>query len=152
MSIFANIIYKDMTNFKTLLLLRSFNEQLQKSIDGAENIIPLVQLKKVVKKFNDKYEEFDESVEDLRLDHCFKEGNKIVRDDKGNYQWTAEGEKAFRKAYKELLNKEVQLAPDFKPLNYYELGMALPADFLKQNPWEAMAEVLAPFYTYATDF
>jgi len=140
-----------MTNYKTLLMLRSFNEQLQK-VEGSENIIPLVQLKKVVKKFNDKYEEFDESVEDLRLDHCFKEGTKIVRDEKGNYQWTAEGERAFRKAYKELLNKEVQLPYDFKPLNYYDLGMALPSDFLKQNPWEAMAEVLSPFYTYATDF
>jgi hypothetical protein len=141
-----------MTNFKTLLMLRSFNEQLQKNIEGADDILPLVQLKKVVKKFTDKYEEFDESLEDLRLDHCFKEGNKIVRDDKGAYQWTAEGEKAFRKAYKALLNTEVMLPADFKPLNYYELGMALPADFMKANPWDAMAEALAPFYTYATDF
>ena len=141
-----------MTNFKTLLMLRSFNDQLQKNIEDADSIIPLVQLKKMVKKFTAKYEEFDETVEDLRLDHCFKEGTKIVRDDKGNYQWTAEGEKAFRKAYKDLLNTEVILAPDFKPLNYYELGMALPSDFLKANPWDAMAEALAPFYTYATDF
>lgn len=141
-----------MTNYKTLLMLRSFNEQLQKNVEGAENIIPLVQLKKLVKKFNSQYDEFDESVEDLRLDHCFKEGNKIVRDDKGNYQWTAEGEKAFRKAYKELMNKEVQLPADFKPLNYYELGMAMPADFLKANPWEAMSEALSPLYNYATEF
>lgn len=140
-----------MTNYKTLLMLRSFNDQLQK-VDGAENIIPLVQLKKVVKKFSDKYEEFDESVEDLRLDHCYKEGSKIVRDDKGAFQWTAEGEKAFRKAYKELMHTEVQLPADFKPLNYYELGMALPADFLKQNPWEVMSEVLSPFFNYSTDF
>jgi hypothetical protein len=141
-----------MTNYKTLLMLRSFSEQLQKSVSDAENIIPLVQLKKVVKKFSDKYEEFDESTEDLRLDHCYKEGNKIVRDDKGQYQWTAEGEKTFRKAYKELLHSEVQLPSDFKPLNYYELGMALPSDFLKNNPWEVMSEVLAPFYTYSTEF
>lgn len=132
-------------------MLRSFNEQLQR-VEGADSIVPLVQLKKVVKKFNDKYEQFDESVEDLRLDHCYKEGNKIVRDDKGNYQWTAEGEKAFRKAYKELLNADVPLPSDYTPLNYYELGMALPADFLKQNPWEAMSEVLSPFFTYKTDF
>lgn len=141
-----------MTNYKSLLVLKSFNEQLQKGIEGADDIIPLVQLKKVVKKFSDKYEEFEESVEDLRLDHCYKEGNKIVRDDKGQYQWTAEGEKAFRKAYKELLNSEVALPSDFKPLNYYELGMALPSNFLTQNPWEMMSEVLAPFYTYSTDF
>jgi len=119
-----------MTNYKTLLMLRSFSEQLQKSVSDAENIIPLVQLKKVVKKFSDKYEEFDESTEDLRLDHCYKEGNKIVRD----------------------LHSEVQLPSDFKPLNYYELGMALPSDFLKNNPWEVMSEVLAPFYTYSTEF
>lgn len=141
-----------MTNYKSLLMLRSFNEQLQKSVEDAENIIPLVQLKKVVKKFSDKYEEFDESVEDLRLDHCFKEGNKIVRDEKGNYQWTAEGEKAFRKGYKDLLNTDVPLPADYTPLNYYELGMALPSDFLKQNPWEAMSEALSPFYIYQTDF
>lgn len=140
-----------MTNFKSLLMLRSFNEQLQK-VDGADNIVPLVQLKKVVKKLSNKYEEFDESVEDLRLDHCYKEGNKIVRDDKGQYQWTAEGEKAFRKAYKDLLNTDVQLPADYTPLNYYELGMALPAEFLKQNPWEAMSEALSPFYIYETDF
>lgn len=133
-------------------MVRSFNDQLQKSVEGAEDIIPLMQLKRVVKKMNDKYEEFDESVEDLRLDHCYKEGNKIVRDEKGAFQWTAEGEKAFRKAYKELLNSEVQLPYDFKPLNYYELGMALPANFLSQNPWEVMSEVLAPIFSYSTDF
>ena len=44
------------------------------------------------------------------------------------------------------------LSSDFKPLNYYELGMAMPSDFLKANPWDAMAEALSPFYTYATDF
>lgn len=140
-----------MTNYKNILLLRSFNEQLQK-VEGSDSIVPLIQLKKVVKKFNDKYEEFEESVEDLKLDHCYKEGNKIVRDDKGNYQWTAEGERAFRKAYKDLLNTEVSLPADYAPMNYYELGMALPAEFLKQNPWEAMSEVLSSFFVYKTDF
>jgi predicted transcriptional regulator len=141
-----------MTTYKSLLVLRSFNEQLQKNVEGAESIVPLVQLKKLVKKFNSAYEQMEESIEDLRLDHCYKEGNKIVRDDKGNYQWTAEGEKAFRKAYKELNNQEIALPQDFKPMNYYELGMALPADFLKNNPWEVMSEVLTPFFTYTTDF
>jgi hypothetical protein len=141
-----------MTNYKNLLMLRSFNEQLQKNIEGADDVLPLVQLKKMVKKFTARYEEFDESLEDLRLDHCFKEGTKIVRDDKGNYQWTAEGEKAFRKAYKDLLSTSIELPADFKALNYYELGMALPADFLKANPWEAMEEVLSPFFTYTPSF
>ena len=140
-----------MSNYKSLLMLRSFNEQLQK-ITGAEDIVPLTHLKKVVKNFSDKYEEFEELVEDLRLDHCYKEGARIVRDEKGNYQWTAEGEKAFRKAYKALLNKEITLPADYKPLNYYDLGMALPDNFLAQNPWEVMSEALSPFYSYTTDF
>lgn len=140
-----------MANFKSLLMLRSFNEQLQR-IEGAENILPLINLKKVVKKFSNKYEQFEESVEDLRLDHCYKEGSKIVRDDKGNYQWTAEGEKAFRKAYKELLNSAIEMPEDYSPLNYYDLGMAMPTDFLTQNPWEAMSEALSPFYEYNPQF
>jgi hypothetical protein len=49
------------------------------------------------------------------------------------------------------LVKEISL-PDYTPINYYELGMALPADFLRQNPWEMMSEVLSPFFTYTTDF
>lgn len=140
-----------MANYKSLLVLRSFNEQIQK-MEGAENIFPLINLKKVVKKFSDWYEQLEESIEDLRLDHCYKEGSKIVRDDKGNYQWTAEGEKAFRKAYKELLNKEIELPSDFKPLNYYELAMSLPPEFMTQNPWEVMSEALSPYYEYKTDF
>lgn len=140
-----------MTTHKALLTIRSFNEQLQK-INGAEDILPLIHLKKMVKNLSSYYEEMEESVEDLRLDHCYKESNKIVRDERGNFQWTAEGEKAFRRAYKDLLNKEVSLPSDFKPLNYYELAMALPADFLKQNPWEVMSEVLSPFYEYKPNF
>jgi len=75
-----------------------------------------------------------------------KEGNKIVRDEKGNFQWTAEGEKAFRKEFKTLLNKEVEL-PEHMPLSYDALCDVMGNDFAKNNPWEVMSEVLAPFYT-----
>ena len=99
----------------------------------------------MVKKFSPIYEQFDESVEDLRLDHCYKEGQKIVRDDKGNFQWTAEGEKAFRKAYKDLLNSAAPVG-DIASLSYEALCDAMPKGFAEANPWEVMSEVLVPFY------
>lgn len=126
---------------RNLLTLRSFHDNLLKGMQNAQDLVPVVQLGKLIKKFGPLYEAFDEAVEDLRLDHCAKEQNIILRDEKGNYKWTAEGEKAFRKAYKALVEQEVK-APDFIPLNYD----AFPADFVKANPWEAMEEVLSPFY------
>jgi len=137
--------------FKQLLTLRSFSEMMGR-VNDAANLMPVAHLSRLIKKFAPLLEQLEENTEDLRLDFCYKEGQKIVRDEKGNFQWTAEGEKGFRKAYKELLNSEVSLPSDFKPLNYYELAMALPADFLKQNPWEVMSEALSPFYEYKPDF
>jgi hypothetical protein len=131
--------------FKSLLTLRSFNEALSKS-DGASDLMPITLLSRLVKKFAPFYEEFEEAVEDLKLDHCYKEGQKIVRDDKGQYQWTAEGEKAFRKSYKELINKEVSDLPDFMPLSYEALCESMPDGFGTANPWDVMSEVLVPFY------
>lgn len=130
---------------KQLLTLRSFNEMLAKTPDAAD-LMPITHLSRVIKKFSSLYEEYDEALEDLRLDHCYKEGNKIVRDEKGNFQWTAEGEKAFRKEFKALLNKEVSL-PEFAVLSYDALSDVMGKDFAKNNPWEAMSEVLSPFYT-----
>lgn len=126
---------------RNLLTLRSFHQNLLQGMENAQDLVPVVQLGKLVKKLSPLYEAFDEAVEDLRLDHCAKESNIILRDEKGNYKWTAEGEKAFRKAYKALVEEEVK-APDFAPLNYG----AFPEAFLKANPWEAMEEVLSPFY------
>jgi hypothetical protein len=130
---------------KQLLTLRSFNEMLAKTPDVAD-ILPITHLSRLVKKFSSLYEEYDETLEDLRLDHCYKENNRIVRDEKGNFQWTAEGEKAFRKEYKVLLNKEVSL-PEFASLSYASLSDAMGTDFAKNNPWDVMCEVLSPFYT-----
>lgn len=130
---------------KQLLTLRSFSEMLAKTPDAAD-LMPITHLSRLTKKFSSVYEEYDESLEDLRLDHCYKEGNKIVRDEKGNFQWTAEGEKTFRKEFKALLNKEVSL-PEFASLSYDALCDVMGNDFAKNNPWEVMSEVLAPFYT-----
>jgi len=130
---------------KNLLTLRSFSEMLSKTPDAAD-LMPITHLSRLTKKFSSLYEAYDEALEDLRLDHCYKEGNKIVRDEKGNFQWTAEGEKAFRKEFKALLNKEVEL-PEHSPLSYDALCEVMGDAFTKNNPWEVMSEALAPFYT-----
>jgi len=130
---------------KNLLTLRSFSEMLSKTPDAAD-LMPITHLSRLIKKFSSLYEAYDEALEDLRLDHCYKEGNKIVRDEKGNFQWTAEGEKAFRKEFKALLNKEVEL-PEHMPLSYDALCDVMGDGFAKNNPWEVMSEALAPFYT-----
>lgn len=130
---------------KQLLTLRSFSEMLAKTPDAAD-LMPIAHLSRLTKKFSSLYEDYDEALEDLRLDHCYKEGNKIVRDEKGNFQWTAQGEKTFRKEFKGLLNKEVEL-PEHSPLSYADLCEVMGEGFAKNNPWEAMSEALAPFYT-----
>jgi len=130
---------------KNLLTLRSFSEMLAKTPDAAD-LMPITHLSRLTKKFSSLYEAYDEALEDLRLDHCYKEGNKIVRDEKGSFQWTAEGEKAFRKEFKALLNNEVEL-PEHSPLSYDALCEVMGDAFTKNNPWEVMSEALAPFYT-----
>ena len=126
---------------KKLLTLRAFHQNILQGMQNAQDLLPVVQLGKLVKKLSPCYEAIDEAIEDLRLDHCAKENNIILRDEKGGYKWTADGEKAFRKAYRSLLEQEAKL-PDFLSLNYD----AFPEDFKKANPWEAMEEMLSPFY------
>jgi hypothetical protein len=126
---------------KKLLTLRAFHQNILQGVQNAQDLLPVVQLGKLVKKLSPCYEAIDEAIEDLRLDHCAKENNIILRDEKGGYKWTADGEKAFRKAYRSLLEQETKLF-DFLPLNYD----AFPEDFKKANPWEAMEEMLSPFY------
>jgi len=134
-----------MITYKNLLTLRSFSDLIGRSVESASDLMPVYQLSRLVKKFSSQYEEYDEALEDLRLDNCYKDGSKIVRDEKGNYQWTAEGEKAFRKGVKELVNKEVNVV-SFSPLSYAELCAVMPEGFAKANPWDMMAEALSPFY------
>jgi hypothetical protein len=134
-----------MITYKNLLTLRAFNDLIGKSAENGADVMPVYHLSRLVKKLSSFFEEYEEAVEDLRLDHCYKENNKIIRDESGRLQWTAEGEKAFRKATKELLAQEVSI-PQFTPLSYADLCAVMPEGFAKANPWEVMAEALAPFY------
>jgi hypothetical protein len=132
-----------MITYKKALNIKNFHEGI-KSIPDVADYAPVIQLGKLVKKLQAIFEQINEDIDDLRIEHCNKENNKITRDAQGNYEFTAEGERAFKKAYKELLNKE--FAFEFTPLNYVDLCQVLPSDFAKQNPWDIVEEVLEPFY------
>jgi len=132
-----------MIQYKKAIFLKNFHDGI-KSIPDITDYAPVIQLGKLVKKLQSVYEQLNDEIDDLRIEHCHKDNNKITRDAQGNYEFTAEGERAFKKAHKELLNKEVSF--DFTPLSYSELCQVLPVEFAKQNLWENVAEVLEPFY------
>lgn len=129
--------------FKQILVLQGFQDALAKLKLNTEDYAVLSKLQKVVKKLIPHIEEMQEMVEDLRLDHCYKEGTKIVREN-GQLQWTAEGEKAFRKAYKELLTQEVDV--DVQPLNYADILHLLPPNAGDVNNWDDVKDSLSPFF------
>jgi len=60
---------------------------------------------------------FKEAVEDLRIDNCLtdEKTGAILKDDKGQYQYTKEGTKAFKVAAKALQEKwdekEIEVTP-----------------------------------------
>jgi len=135
-----------MITYKKAIILKNFNDGV-KSLPEVDDYAPVIQLGKLAKKLQPILEQLTEEIDDLRIEHCNKENNKITRDAQGNYEFTADGERAFKKAHKELLSKQVEF--DFTPLSYAELCQVLPADFAKQNPWEVVGEVLEPFYFYA---
>lgn len=135
-----------MITYKKAIILKNFNDGV-KSLPEVDDYAPVIQLGKLAKKLQPILEQLTEEIDDLRIEHCNKDNNKITRDAQGNYEFTADGERAFKKAHKELLSKEVEF--DFNPLSYAELCQVLPADFAKQNPWDVIGEVLEPFYFYA---
>lgn len=129
--------------YKNILVMQNLQEAIVKMNLSSEDYVAVVKLNKIVKKLAPIIENFQEMVEDLRLDHCYKEGNKIVREN-GQMQWTADGEKAFRKAYKELLSTEVDV--DAQAINYSELYDILPKAAQANNKWEDVEENLSPFF------
>jgi hypothetical protein len=129
--------------YKNILVLQSFQEAIAKFNLSSEDYVVIAKINKTVKKLADNISDFQESVEDLRLDNCYKEGSKIVREN-GQLQWSAEGEKAFRKAYKQLLNEEVEV--NVEPINYSELFDILPKEAQANNKWEDVEEALTPFF------
>jgi len=135
---------KTITTYKNLMQLQEFSKAVSK-VEGISDYHPVLKLNRFVKKALKGLDEFNETVEDLRIDYCEKDNGRIVRID-GQLQWSAEGEKAFRKAYKALLAQEVEVNYD-EVLKYNEILDILPGDFVKEaNPWEDVEEFLSPFF------
>jgi hypothetical protein len=130
--------------YKNILVLQNFNEAVGKLNFSTEDFAVIGRLSKLSKKMNSKVEELQELIEDLRLDHCMKDGQKIVREN-GQLQWTVDGERAFRKAYKALLEKEVEL-DDFTQINYADIMSLLPKGQVAE--WEEVKENLGEFFVY----
>ena len=136
---------KTVVTYKKLVQLKTFAASVANIPNLEDDVALVLKLQKLAKKACKPLEDFDESVEDLRLDNCYKENGRIVRDN-GQYQWTAEGEKAFRHAYKELLNQEVETHFD-SAISYEEFKSILPEKDRKMVAnWEDMGEVLSPFF------
>jgi hypothetical protein len=130
--------------YKKLMFFQNYNDSVSRLGLNADDYAVIGRMSKLIKKLNPKFEEFQEMVEDLRLDHCMKDGLKIVREN-NQLQWTAEGEKSFRKAYKQLLETEVEVE-DFTPLSYNEILSLLPNNV--NGRWEEVEEILSPFFEY----
>lgn len=134
-----------MVTYKKIIILKNFAEGIKK-MPNTSDYAPVILLNKLVKKTAPLIEEMNDEIDDLRIEHCHKDNNKITRDAQGNYEFTAEGERAFKKAHKQLMDKEVNI--EFMPLSYSALCEVLPDDFADQNPWEMVADVLEPFYQH----
>ena len=127
-----------------MFVVQSLNDSVAKLNLSAEDYAVIGRLSKLVKKLSPKIEEFQEEIEDLRLDHCMKDGLKIIREN-GQLQWTVEGEKAFRRAYKSLLEKEVEL-DDITPINYADIiALALKGQVAE---WEDVKDSLGNLFVY----
>ena len=135
---------KTVVTYKKLLQLRTFSNSVA-NVVKTEDIPLVIKMQKLSKKACKPLDDLEERIDDLRLDHCVKENGRIVRVN-NEYQWTVEGEKAFRKAYKELLNEEVETHFD-TALSFAELIKALPDEKTKMlTSWEDMEEILSPFF------
>lgn len=128
---------------KNILFLQNLQTVIANLNLSGEDYVVVSRINKLLKKLAKHIEDFQESVEDLKLDNCYKEKNKIVREN-GQLQWTVEGEKAFRKAYKELLLEEVEIDAD--PINFQDLYNVLPKEAQQNNQWEDVEEVFTPFF------
>jgi hypothetical protein len=136
---------KTVVTYKKLLQLKTFANSVANIQNLGDDVVFVLKLQKLAKKACKPLEDFEEKTEDLRLDNCFKENGRIVRQN-GEFQWTAEGEKAFRQAYKALALEEVETHFDYT-LSYKDFLAILPErDQKLAADWEDMEEVLSPFF------
>jgi len=64
-------------------------------------------LLKIHGKLKEYYEEYEEKLNDIRLENAMTEENgALILDDKGGYKFTKDGQRKMYKEIKDLLNKE----------------------------------------------
>lgn len=74
-----------------------------------ENTLSGKKLTKIAKLIQPKLDEYNERLEDLRLDHCsVDEKDNLILDDKGGYTYTKDGNKKLRQAIKDLIQEEFE--------------------------------------------
>lgn len=67
-------------------------------------------LKKMLKRSGAVMEDYNEKLEDLRIDNCIENDKGVIaRDERGNYQFSKDGLKTLLKAHRELADKPVSL-------------------------------------------
>ncbi len=113
-----------------------------------ENVAPRVLLARVSKKINKALEEYEEAIETIRIKHCLKDSasNKIIRNEKGQYEFDADGTLAMIKEVKDLQKTSVEISFD-TTLPYKSLLATLPALAQPYWQWEDVSDVLSPVYT-----
>ncbi len=108
-----------------------FVRALEKMIGSKKN--------RTVGRLSDFYTEYNEKIEDYRIDHCEKNDKKhILRDEFNNRVWTVEGERKLNKAIKSLNKLEVEFYP------YYVKADDVPADLLQSQKEIFMGFVIEP--------
>lgn len=95
-------------------------------------------IKKVFKELGPIFADMEETLDHLRDKHCAVAENKtMIRDTKGNRQYTPEGSIALKKETKEVLNGEIEInqfiVDEFEKLSESELEMFSEIVIPKQN-------------------
>ena len=86
-------------------------------------------LEKIAKKTSPHIEEYNEKLEDIRLDNANVDANgSLLTDEKGNYKYSKEGTKKMNAEIKELLKKEFE----FYQLTFSTEGLE---DYLFLHGW-----------------
>lgn len=113
-----------------------------------EDVAPRVLLTRVSKKISKALEEYEEAIETIRIKHCLKDpsSNKIIRSEKGQYEFDADGTLAMIKEVKDLQKTSVEISFD-TTLPYKSLLATLPALAQPYWQWEDVSDVLSPVYT-----
>lgn len=138
---------------KTYRELLEFSAKIQ-AIQNAptssdpEQLQPRVLLLRAAKKFLKPLEDYEESMETLRIKNCLKDPitKKILKDEKGQYEFDADGTLNFLAEAKELQKTVVDVNYD-TVLSYKDLLSTIPHNSQPYWQWEDVQDSFSPLYT-----